>query len=139
MDGVSLAAAVFGGFSAMSDAINLYRAYRAKGETPAVGEIVREIEESEAAAMARPSAAQRLKKVIDDADLGVIRGNIDKAKDRLRKSMGDPANDNQAKDNAVDIASSTICAELKRLKKLNGDNLPGKEYENWWQSHNCVL
>ena len=38
----------------------------------------------------------------------------------------------------MDIANSTICAELKRIKKLNGDKLPGKEYDNWWQSHGCL-
>ena len=51
--------------------------------------------------------------------------------------MADPANSNQTKDHEVDIANSTICAELKRIKQLNGDRLPGKEYENWWASHSC--
>jgi hypothetical protein len=138
MDPVSVAAAVFGGISALSDAIGLYRAYRARGETPPVEEIEREMQEAEAAAKAKPSAAQRLKNVIDDEDLEVIRKNIDKAKERLRKALADPANNNQAKDSEIDIANSTICAELKRIKKLNGDDLPGPEYERWWQSHGCV-
>lgn len=137
IDPVATAAAVFAGISALSDAINLYRSYRNKGQTPPTDVIEREMQAAEATAQANPAASQRLKNVIDDDDLEVIRGNIDKAKKRLRKSLADPANDNEAKDNAIDIANSTICAELRRIKKLNGGKLPGHEYEKWWQSHAC--
>jgi hypothetical protein len=138
IDPIAIASAVFGGISALSDVIGLYRSYRARGEDLPVAEVDKAMQEAEAAAKAKPSTVQRLKKVIDDDDLEVIRGNIDKAKKRLRKSLADPANDNEAKDNAIDIANSTICAELKRIKKLNGGKLPGHEYENWWNSHGCA-
>jgi hypothetical protein len=138
MDPVSVSAAVFGGISALSDAIGLYRSYRDRGEIPPAQDIEREMQEAEAAAKARPSAAQRLDNVIDDEDLKVIRNNLDKAKERLRKSLADPANDNQAKDNAIAIANSIICAELNRIKILNSGELPpSPEYERWWHSHGC--
>lgn len=138
MDGVQAASAIFSGFSALSDAIGLYRAYRARGETPPAELIERKMQESENAAATQTEPAQRLGNVIDDEDLEVIRENINKAKKRLRKSMADPGNDQAAKDHAVDIADSTICAELQRIKRLNGGNLPGHEYDRWWQQHGCA-
>ncbi len=139
MDGVALASTIFGGFSALSDAIGLYRKFRDAGfEPPTAGEIEQSMQAAEAAAKTATEPAKRLKDVIDDEDLEVIRVNVDREKDRLRKSLGDPANDNQAKDKAIDVANSSICAELNRIKRLNGGKLPGKEYDRWWASHGCV-
>jgi hypothetical protein len=94
------------------------------------------MDEAEAAAKAKPSGAKDIA-IIDEGILETIRGNIDKEKERLKGSLSDEANDNRAKDKAIDIANSTICAELQRIKRLNGGKLPGPDYERWWLSHGC--
>lgn len=138
-DPVAVASAVFGGFSALSDAISLYRSYRQAGQTPSPQKIEDEMARSDAASIVKYDAAHELKSLIDVEDLEAIRSNIDKAKDRMRKSLVDPANDNQSRDAAVDAASSIICAELKRIRRLNGGDFPSDEYERWWQSHGCSV
>jgi hypothetical protein len=134
---VEIATAIFAGISALSDTIHLYSRKREQGRTPSSAEIDRSMKKAETAARANPDAAKELSQVIDDEILNVINSNIQKEKDRLKKSLSDPANDNAAKDKAIDIANSTICAELSRIKRLNGGNLPS-EYEKFWTSHACA-
>jgi hypothetical protein len=134
---IESATAVFAGISALSDAVHLYRIMRSAGETPTATQIENTMREAEVAANAKPSAAQELSNVIDEDVLETVKKNIEKEKERLKRSLSDPANDNAAKDKAIDIANSTICAELQRIKRLNGGKLPGPDYDRWWVSHSC--
>lgn len=132
-----LAAAVFGGISALSDAIHLYRTIRGKGKTPLAAEIEDRMQVAEGAARQKSRAVQALGSVIADDILDDIKDEIEKEKERLKDSMRDPANDNRAKDKAIDIANSNICAWLRRIKRLNGGTLPDPELERLWASHGC--
>jgi seryl-tRNA synthetase len=75
--------------------------------------------------------------VIDDSLLRVRAKNISKAQTRLMKALEDPANSSQTRDNELAIASSAICAELRRLRQLNNDSLP-PSFVKVWLSHGCT-
>ena len=126
---------VVSGISALGSLIKLWRDFRAQkpGVTPqqleTAGTLVRyEIPQGELQALAR---------VIPQEILDVIDGNVQKARERLKKALGDPSNTQQAKDQEVEVAASTVCAELGRLKRLNGGELPDG-LQNDWLSFGCA-
>lgn len=133
---IEIASAIFAGISALSDVIGLYKKVRKQGGTLLRSEVIETMKAAEVTARRNTVAVESLN-VIDDDVLEVIRENIDREKERLKESLSDPANDNAAKDKAVDIADSTICSELFRIRRLNRDRLPQGDYERIWQSHKC--
>jgi hypothetical protein len=136
MTGFEFATAVFAGISALSDLINLAKAVR--GRPISSGEIDKTVSEAKRKAQQKPEASRNIQKIIGDNILSDIKKNIDKELERLEKSLTDPANDNAARDKAIDIANSTICGELLRIKRLNMGDLPDSECERFWLSHSCA-
>jgi hypothetical protein len=130
-----IATLVFQGMSSLAAVVQAYWAARKLGRGPTAEEIDTAEREAETAAAGAPAAKQL--KVIGDDILEVILENIEKSRERLKKSLKDPNNDDTARDLAIDKANSSICAELQRVKRLNGGNLPGDPYETWWMSHGC--
>lgn len=78
-----------------------------------------------------------LSHVIDESLLQVLAKNISQAQDRLIRALKDPANSNQTRDDEMAIASSVICSELKRIRKLNNNSLP-PSFVKMWFSHGCT-
>lgn len=74
---------------------------------------------------------------IQQSTLDAISDVIDRARKRLDEALRDPANTKQARDSEEQIAQSTICGELKRIKRLNGSTLPG-EYVAVWDEFACA-
>ncbi len=84
------------------------------------------------------SAAAKITQVIDSDILEVIIENIRKAKDRLVEVLGSDK-PQQVKDEALEYAKYTICAELRRIRDLNEEQLPTPELEKAWVSNRCAV
>lgn len=75
---------------------------------------------------------------INEEFIEIATENIEKALDRLKRDWRDPSVSQAGKDDALETASFIICAELRRIKKLNGDLLPGSDrFHELWASHGC--
>ena len=75
---------------------------------------------------------------IDDDLIKIATENIQRALDRLKKDWRDPSVTQAGKDDALEAASYVICSELRRIKKLNGNTLPGDDrFHELWGSHGC--
>ncbi len=75
---------------------------------------------------------------IDQDYIEIAAENIERARKRLKEALRDPSLPQGAKDQEVEVASYTICSELRRLKKLNGGNLPGDDrFHELWATHAC--
>ena len=77
-----------------------------------------------------------LNKVISDDIMEAILENINRAKKRFSDAIKDPACNKQCEDQEHEIAASTICSELERIKRLNNHQLP-QDLENLWASFQC--
>ncbi len=86
--------------------------------------------------MSPTDVGAELARVIDADLLEVMARNVNKAKERLKNAIADPANTQQAKDAEMETAKSTICAELRRILLLNDDRLTGV-LEPEWRSFRC--
>lgn len=75
---------------------------------------------------------------IDDELVEIASEAIQKALDRLKREWRDPTATQAGKDDALENASFVICAELRRIKQLNGGVLPGTDrFHQLWASHGC--
>lgn len=75
---------------------------------------------------------------IDEELIEIAIENIKRVTDRLKRDLRDPSITQAAKDDAVTAANFAICSELKRVKALNGNSLPGSDrFHMLWASHNC--
>ena len=75
---------------------------------------------------------------IDNGFIEVATENIKRALDRLKRDWRDPSVTQAGKDDALDTASYVICSELRRIKKLNGNVLPGDDrFHELWANHGC--
>jgi len=123
--------AAFAAISAIASVIELWRKIRNRKEPPSVEEI------EEAAQQAPPIQPPGAVFLSVTADIHqVIRDNIDRALDGLKKALSDPANTQQDKDREVEVAQATICAELERLRRLNSGQLPG-DLQKLWNQFSC--
>lgn len=76
---------------------------------------------------------------IDDDFIKIATENIQRALDRLKKDWRDPSVTQAGKDSALEAASYVICSELRRIKTLNGNTLPGDDrFHELWDSHGCA-
>lgn len=76
---------------------------------------------------------------IDDDFIKIATENIQRALDRLKKDWRDPSVTQAGKDSALEAASYVICSELRRIKTLNGNALPGDDrFHELWASHGCA-
>lgn len=76
---------------------------------------------------------------IDEELIKIATENIEKATDRLKKDLRDPSLSQGGKDNAVEAASYVVCSELRRIKALNNNDLPGSDsFHALWASHRCT-
>lgn len=123
--------AALAGISAIASLIELWSKIRDRKEPPTAEEI------EEAARQATPIERPEPAFLSVTADIHqVIRDNIDRALRRLKKALSDAANTQQDKDKEVDVAQATVCAELERLRRLNGGQLPG-DLQNLWSQFGC--
>lgn len=75
---------------------------------------------------------------IDGELIEVATENIMRALDRLKREWRDPSVSQAGKDDALETANFVICSELRRIKKLNGNKLPGDDrFHELWASHGC--
>ena len=74
---------------------------------------------------------------IQQSTFDAISDVVDRARKRFEEAIRDPANTKQARDAEEQIAQSTICGELKRIKRLNGNTLPD-DYESVWDEFSCA-
>lgn len=84
----------------------------------------------------RSASGTPLAQVIPQEIIEVVLENVAKARDRFVKALGDPANSQQAKDQEKEIAKSTICTELGRVKELNENKLP-EVFDPDWRAFGC--
>lgn len=76
---------------------------------------------------------------IDGDFIEIATENIKRVLERLKKDWRDPSVTQAGKDDALDTAGYVICSELRRIKKLNGDQLPGEDrFHELWESHGCA-
>lgn len=75
---------------------------------------------------------------IDGELIEIATENIKRVTDRLKRDLRDPSITQAAKDDAVTAANFAVCSELKRIKALNGNSLPGSDrFHELWASHKC--
>lgn len=75
---------------------------------------------------------------IDGELIEIATENIKRAIDRLKRDLRDPSITQAAKDDAVSSANFVVCSELRRIKALNANTLPGSDrFHMLWASHNC--
>lgn len=86
---------------------------------------------------ATPRGFEVMQASIKQSTLDAIGDVIERARERFDGALRDPANNKQARDAEEQIAKSTICGELKRIRRLNQDSLPA-EYEDIWQEFACA-
>ena len=79
---------------------------------------------------------ESLSKVISDDIFEAILEIISEAKKRFVAAIKDPSCNEQCQEREHKIAASTICKQLKRMKRLNNKQLP-KKFENLWISFQC--
>lgn len=87
--------------------------------------------------IATPQGFDVMQASIKQSTLDAIGDVIERARERFEGALRDPANNKQARDAEEQIAKSTICGELKRIRRLNRDMLP-PEYEDIWQEFTCA-
>lgn len=76
---------------------------------------------------------------IDDDFIKIATESIQRALDRLKKDWRDPSVTQAGKDSSLEAASYVICSELRRIKTLNGNTLPGDDrFHTLWASHKCA-
>lgn len=76
---------------------------------------------------------------IDGELIEIATENISRATDRLKRDLRDPSITQAAKDDAVNAANFVVCSELRRIKALNGNSLPGSDrFHMLWTSHGCA-
>ena len=131
---VELAGLVISGISALASVIQVWRATRDAG-------IELTTEQLAKAAEPKPTTLEHdeiaaLSQVISDDILDAILGNIEKAKKRFTDAIDDPACNKQCEDAEEEIAASTTCAALQRIKRLNNRQLP-PDLESLWIQFQC--
>jgi len=135
---VEITSLIFTGMNTLAKLVTAYYSAR-KDQRQLSSQEVATIQQSAAEVpTAKLKQAKSRLSVIDSDILETINGNIDKEKKRLIDALKDPANSQQAKDEACERANSVICRELKRIAKLNGGKLPPGDYKKWWESHGCA-
>lgn len=129
-----------GGLGSMASMVALYRDLRKKKDAPGRDDLL-QIEAAAAESSARladdEDAQAAISKVIDDDLLDALEHNIRRAKDRLKKALGDVRNTPNQRDQEVEIARAEICSTLQTIKDFNGGDLPTKELQSLWDSNNC--
>ena len=81
-------------------------------------------------------SAEEINEIIDADILDEMLNSIERSKGRLQMVLSDPNSSDEYEDEAIDIASANICAELMRIKRLNGGELP-EHLVRWWESYEC--
>lgn len=122
----------FAGISAIASLIDLWRKNRDRKEPPTEEEIELTVRQAPIIRQARGLAFFSATSDIHQ----VIRDNINRALERLKKALGDRGNSQQEKDREVEIAEATVCAELERLRRLNSGRLP-KDLQVLWNQFGC--
>ena len=83
------------------------------------------------------SGFEALATTISQDTLSAINEVIVRAKNRYLDALRDPVNNKQARDAEEQIAKSSICGELKRIKRHNGGSLP-TDYSSVWDEFGCA-
>jgi len=143
---MELSALVVGGISAIAAVVQAWKAARdihsELSETD-IDEMYREADKDlqmvgrTQSGSTVSAAADALQQVIDEGILDVMRGNIEKARERLKRALASPANSSEAKDAEVDVAAATICDELSRIRRLNGGRFPHEKFKRDWHQFGC--
>lgn len=63
--------------------------------------------------------------------------NLRKADEQLMSALKDPGRSDREKEDEVQNASRTMCAELSRIRTLNQGELPHKELQRLWELFRC--
>ena len=123
---------VLQGIATLAALIKLRRETQKGDREPTPSEI-----EGASGVLASPQGFETLQAIIKQSTLDAISGVVDRARQRFESALVDPANTKQARDAEEQVARSTICGELARIKRLNGNTLPN-DYEEMWQEFACV-
>ena len=132
---IETAAAFVSTITALSSVVKAIRAAREfSDEALALSEDISntpELENDSVRALAATS--------IDEGLIDIATESIGKALDRLKREWKDPTATQAGKDDALEAASFVVCSELRRIKKLNNDSLPGTDrFHELWASHGCA-
>ena len=124
---------VLQGLSTLASLIKLRRETLKEDREPSPSEMEQALELHEVTT----KGFETLAAAISEGTLNAINDVIDRARKRYEDAIRDPANNKQARDAEEQIAKSTICGELKRIKRHNGGDLP-EEYEDDWIEFECA-
>ena len=124
---------VLQGISTLAALIKLRRESQKKAQEPTPAQIDTVLKPRMVSVVGFQSFAATLQQSTLDA----INDVIERARKRFEDALRDPANTKQARDAEEQIAQSTICGELRRIKRMNGQTLPS-EYDSIWTEFACM-
>jgi len=133
---MEIAELVFGGISAITSLVQLYKDARNRGQSIGPAEVDHAVEEARDTKAVQENATA-IQQCIPEPILRVMLDNIEAAQTRLVQALKDPANTNADKNMEVEVACSNVCGELARIKRLNRERLPTPALESLWLSHGC--
>ena len=125
---------VFQGITALAALIKLRRETQKSGQEPSPEQIS---VATSVKASVNPFDVSKLVATMQQSTLDAIGDVIDRARKRFEEALRDPANNKQSRDAEEQIAQSTICGELRRIKRLNGGALP-PDYDSEWNEFACA-
>ena len=79
---------------------------------------------------------------VPETALREILKHIDDETTRLQESIADPTRSKSRRERDIDHAQAEICAELKTIKRHNGDiipNVPKRALAKAWEQHRCSV
>lgn len=129
-----IATIVISGISALASVIRAWNSAKQKKRKITPKQIDR------AATPRKPILTEKqiesLSKVVPDEIFEAMLEKINEAIKRFTDAIKDPGCNEQCQEHEHRIASNAICRQLKRMKKLNNNQLP-KKLENLWISFQC--
>jgi len=133
---IEIAGMVISGITALTNLLEIWKVARMRKEGISVTQVEFYREIKSLPSIESSEAAITLSKMIPDDILNAILKNIKEAIKRFSDAIMDPACNKQCEDREHEIAASTICSELERIKRLNNQQLP-RELEKLWISFQC--
>ena len=120
--------------SALSSMVQAYKAARDEARQVKNSKI-RKLKRRGAQPLKRGGKA--LGDVIDQKVLAALTKNINNSVEELASALQDSQTSELVKNKAMHKAEAQICGSLKRILKLNQNQLPTKRLQNLWVSHKC--
>jgi hypothetical protein len=135
--GLDVTAIIFGGFGAISNMVKGYKRAETENRTLSPDEVNMLDNISGDLELEYYGKLDAVGNCIDWTTLEALWTNIDSAQSTLRGALANPKATKDQKDQAIEAASATVCAELSRIRRLNRGILPHSDLQKISDSFGC--